>query len=510
MKYVCYDIRGIQSFIFRIPKLKYIIGGSALIDQFDRETVRNLQLPEGCKCLFAGGGKGTFSCPDVSSAQAVQQKIMDCAHSIGLDIRFGCSENYVDASLNATSVYPYVPASLEGKPCPVSGLYPVLDGKSHPIIQKRFFYNGEKIFRWYENELLKNMEWPEELSAYKNGMFFHNVNDRVRDGSNDESGARGSRALGKRNRWAVICMDGNDMGSQLRAKSEELKAVAPEEMTKWLQTMSSAIDNCSREATKAGILAVIEAWANSKDDDRNLSGEEVVLPIRPIIVGGDDISVICHASYAMLFVKAVVNKFNELSKKTPEAWPATGGEITISAGVLFCSVSLPLHSAVSYAESLLASAKGHGRKFAQKGKPAVPCIDWEMVTESVIDTPAARRQRELIFMDEDINKTVCLTQRPCTLDEFEKIEELSKRYMEYPNTTLRKVLPAMQKGFYDRLAFIAKIAKRKRLVEDLAEPGFELNGCKTKWVEEGNVRSTPVIDAIQLVEEINRMEKETA
>ena len=60
--YLCYDIRGIQSFIFRIPKLKYIIGGSAVIDRFDRETIKNLMLPQGCERLFTGGGKGTFSC----------------------------------------------------------------------------------------------------------------------------------------------------------------------------------------------------------------------------------------------------------------------------------------------------------------------------------------------------------------------------------------------------------------------------------------------------------------
>ena len=34
-RYLCYDVKGIQSFIFKIPKLKYIIGGSALVDIFD-------------------------------------------------------------------------------------------------------------------------------------------------------------------------------------------------------------------------------------------------------------------------------------------------------------------------------------------------------------------------------------------------------------------------------------------------------------------------------------------
>ena len=37
--YVCYDLRAIQSYIFRVPKLKYIVGGSALVDRFDRVLV---------------------------------------------------------------------------------------------------------------------------------------------------------------------------------------------------------------------------------------------------------------------------------------------------------------------------------------------------------------------------------------------------------------------------------------------------------------------------------------
>lgn len=507
MMYLCYDIRGIQSFIFKIPKLKYIIGGSALIDQFDRETVPSLNVSD-CELLYAGGGKGTFVCADAFAASRMKNVVMQKAHEIGLDIRFGVSEDYVDASRNATEVFPFVPKSLEGVPCPTSGLYPVVGDDTHPVVKKRFFHSGEKMFRWYENDLLKNMAWPESLAGYKDGTFFHNVNEKVQDGSNDEDGRRGARALGNRNRWAVICMDGNDMGSQLRIKSEELKSAAPEKMTQWLKTMSSAIDRCSREATKAGILAVIEAWANTKDDAK-LSGEDVVLPIRPIIVGGDDISVICHVSYAMLFVKTVIKKFNELSRETPEAWPATGGEITISAGVLFCPVSLPLHTAVNFAESLLASAKSRGRKTAVANKPAEASIDWESVTDSVIDSPAARRQRDLLFKDEDLNKTIRLTQRPCTLSEYEEIEKLSERYKDVSRSQLHNVLPAMRKGFYDRLAFVAEIAKRHSLACDLAEPGYELNQDQSKWIDKDGVRSTPVIDAIQLLEETSRMEKET-
>ena len=516
MKYLCYDIRGIQNFIFRIPKLKYIVGGSALIDQFDRVTVPSLKCA-GCELLFAGGGKGTFTCIDDAASDSLKKTVMEEAHKIGLDIRFGIDEDYLEASRNATAVYPFIPESLEGLPCPTSGLYPVTNGDTHWVVKKRLYKRGEKTFRWYENDLLKNMQWPANLERYKDGQFFHNVSALAENGANDEDGRKGAKALGNRNRWAVICMDGNDMGSQLRKKSESLKGESPEKMTAWLRTMSQAIDCCSREATKAGILAVINAWAGTKDDDGSLMGEDVVLPIRPIIVGGDDISVICHVSYAMLFVKTVIAKFNELSKITPEAWPATGGEITISAGVLFCPVSLPLHTAIDFAESLLASAKSRGRETAVEGKPAEPCLDWEFVTDSVIDSPAARRQRELMFLDKDLNKTIKLTQRPYTLKDYEGVvEPLVNRYAAKSDddsagiarSQLHKVLPAMRKGFYDRLAFVASIAKRHNLAQDLAEPGHEL-GKQSCWKDEATSRSTPVIDAIQLCEEDVRMKKET-
>lgn len=511
MIYLCYDIRGIQSFIFRIPKLKYIIGGSALIDRFDRETMKMLEVG-GCSCLFAGGGKGTFTCDSKENADCLKKRIMNEAHAIGLDIRFGISENYEDASKNATEVFPFIPSDLEGKPCPVSGLYPVKDGKPHPIVQKRFFNRGEKMFRWFENRLLKNL--PEE---YQKAQFFHNVADRDDSGKLDSDGALGAQVLGDRNRWAVICMDGNDMGSQMRWK---IKQCTPEEkqsgkMAEWIQKMSSAIDECSLRATIAGISAVLDEWKRSKDNPEK-EGEDMVLPIRPLVVGGDDISLLCHVSYAMTFVKTAIEKFNEISKRSEGSWPATGGQITISAGVLFCPVSLPLHTAMGFAELLLASAKNRGRQvFAEnnmENNPTPASIDWESVTDSVIDTPAARRQREMRFIDKDTGFDVRLTSRPCTVDEFLETEKLANQFKEIPVSIRHKVLPAMRKPFNERLAFVAEIAKRKDgLAEILCEKDFELKPGASMWVYDDvqKIQKTRVIDAFQLLEEEQRMSKET-
>lgn len=534
--YLCYDIRGIQSFIFRIPKLKYIIGGSALIDRFDRSVIKNLSLPDGCVCLFAGGGKGTFDCPSAGAAESLKQTILSEAHKIGVDVRFGIDENYDNASKHATDLYPFIPGDLSGAyPCNVSGLYPVAEnGREHEIVRKRLYdksmlSEGDeyKIFRYFENRLLKDTGLAQELDSANGDAleFFHNVK------ASDGDGAIGAAVLGDRNRWAVICMDGNDMGSQMTAKIKSLENDPQKgpKMSKWVQAMSSAIDNCSTEAAKAGIRAVYEAWVKSGDQQNSEGSEKFVLPVRPLVVGGDDITMICHVRYAMDFVKAAVDAFerqsiieNEKALKDSNVgesvWPATGGKITISAGVLYCPVSLPLHSAIAYTEALLASAKTGGRKVKaamvaqgeSENLPTPASIDWEHITDSVIETPAIYRQRHLYFEDGDLGKKVSLTKRPYTIADYASVEELKLRYAKVPNNIRHKVVQALAKGQNDRMAFVASIAKsQKDLAIDIAEPGFELFRQASKWSVSADEISTSVVDALQLLEEEKRMEGET-
>ena len=541
--FLCYDIRGIQSFIFRIPKLKYIIGGSAVIDRFDRETIKSLALPQGCECLFAGGGKGTFVCPSKESAEELRKIILAEAHKIGVDIRFGIDEDYDQASKHATDLYPFIPQDLSGEyPCNVSGLYPVNSPKGeHPIVKARLF-NREaprdseeyKMFRYFEHRLLETEGLAQRLAPEIADKleFFHNVAGTDDRGNYDKEGDIGAKVLGDRNRWAVICMDGNDMGSQMTdiIKSLENDPEKGAKMSRWVKAMSAAIDRCSTQAAIAGIEAVYKKWVGS-EDEQNLEGDDkFVLPMRPLVVGGDDVTVLCHVNYAIDFVEAVCDKFEQVSREENEKvlseigesiWPATGGRITISAGILYCPVSLPLHSAIAYAEALLASAKTRGRavkaELVAKGEtqpqPTPASIDWEHITDSVLQTPAIFRHRHLYFEDPDIGKNVCLTKRPYTLEEFAFVEELVNKYRDIPTSTRHKVTSALAKSQNERMAFVASIAKNhKALAQDLVEPGFEIFGSGTsKWVESPDHKeiSTSVVDAMQLLEEEMRMKEGT-
>lgn len=502
--YLCYDVKGIQSYIFKIPKLKYIIGGSALIDQFDKETMKNLQVA-GTQHIFSGGGKGTFRCESREHAEVLKQKIIASAHEIGLDIRFGQDASFSQAAQHADVLYSFVPEMHDGYPCPESGLYPIKQGnKSHPVIRKRLYRSGEKIFRRFENTLLPEILIPGKSSD--DLEFFHNVNSEEADGK------AGASAIGNRNRWAVISMDGNDMGMQFRAQVKN--GLSPDEMQTWIQEMSRSLDDITMTAASAGTQRVVSEWAGSDEGKKAvLRKGKLTLPIRPLVVGGDDIVVLCHCAYAITFVKEVMRMFELASNKKSHMWPATNGRLTITAGILFAPVTLPLHTAIPYSESLLASAKSRGRKNMKSNAASPACIDWEQITDTVVDNPAAKRQRELLFFDEEINRIVKLTRRPYTMEEFSTVERIAHNYghdrrHRLPRSLRHKILPALQKGYALRLAFSARIKKNHPALFDAIN---EFDMAKSSWEfnEDKTEQSLKIIDALMLLEENSRMEKET-
>jgi len=508
MRYLCYDVKGIQSFIFAVPRLKYIVGGSILIDEFDRVTIPRLACDEANR-LFSGGGKGVFTCKSQMVAQGIKTKILAAAHDVGLSVAIGESDDYSEAAQCADRFYPFMPSEneLDGHPCSASGLYPVVatpqsDG-THPVIQKRIFQKRNLIRRQLENRLLTDFNIPQVTTQAQNGLveFFHDISDE-----NDE-GRRALGALGGRHRWAIICMDGNDIGSQFR----HFNSTNPSEteMQEWVRAMSESLDKCSLHASSQACQEVIRQWASDQRRVENATTSDgtVILPIRPVVVGGDDIVVLCHAGYAIDFVKEACRAFSEESirqgESHPNLWSATGGRLTISAGVLFCPIPLPLHMAIPYTESLLGSAKGEGRKHAQDGHPSPACIDFEVITETMLDTVADRRNRELRFIDGDSGAQIELTQKPYRLDDFLNQQQQIQNLQKIPRSIRQQLLPSLRAGESDRMIFRSRIRKRHPgLYERLDESTWNTHQDQ---VSKLNVLSTPLIDQFEILEEMHRM-----
>ena len=250
--YLCYDIRGIQSFIFQIPRLKYIIGGSARVDRFDRRIVPRLAAESGWDLICAGGGKGAFRAASQEQCDSIQASIIAAVREFGADVRFGRHEVYSEAAHCTDRLFPYLPDNLKGHPCKESGLYPVEGGDVHEVVRARDWSCGEHIPRWFEEQLLESgeVELPLGLGVGPLG-FMRDVDE----------GTPGFGVLGKRNRWAVICMDGNDMGSQFRWMTDTNRDEAA--MIPWVKEVGKALDTSSRKACLAGMKRVLAAWVDT-------------------------------------------------------------------------------------------------------------------------------------------------------------------------------------------------------------------------------------------------------
>ncbi len=158
-------------------------------------------------------------------------------------------------------------------------------------------------------------------------------------------------------------------------------------------------------------------------------------------------------------------------------WEKNGGVLSISAGVLFTKTSLPLHSAIPYAESLLAHAKSRFRPTESQTEsdpntPIPSSIDWEIVTDSMIDHPARRRQRECRFIDEDIGALLQLTRRPYRLGSirsndphvpsFESLQQSSVEVLrKLPRSVAGDLAQAMRLPWAQRAQRLLAMSKNK-------------------------------------------------
>lgn len=118
---------------------------------------------------------------------------------------------------------------------------------------------------------------------------------------------------------------------------------------------SAALDECS-------IKAAVHGLKNLQNKADSVHSSQRKIPLIPLILGGDDLTVICDGEYAIKFTYDFLTEFenqtaqNNLIKSI--AQKAFGVErLGICAGVAIIKPHFPFHQAYDLAESLLKSAK---------------------------------------------------------------------------------------------------------------------------------------------------------
>jgi hypothetical protein len=147
-----------------------------------------------------------------------------------------------------------------------------------------------------------------------------------------------------KNSWiAVIHADGNGLGSVIQNVGETLMKESK------FSAFSNAIETATKNAVQKAFKDVV-----SKDYDPRYR-----YPIRPVVLGGDDLTVIIRADLALEFTKVFLQEFEITSREEFEALGLAGYEkgITACAGIAYVKESYPLHYALNLAEELCGDAK---------------------------------------------------------------------------------------------------------------------------------------------------------
>ena len=292
----------------------------------------------------------------------------------------------------------------------------------------------EVVSRWSPDD---PDTWPKEMERLHEDPF------QLEGAFQDLPQAANSQGtLASLSSVGVIHIDGNGVGAIMRDLGEAFNTVegdlsnlkpaaywreenpcTPDEnnIFQWfIMEVNYRLDGIVKEAV-ARSWADVEYLAN--DDDIDL------VPVVPVLVGGDDVTVYTDGRYAIPFAEAYIHHYEKLTKddsllsvlaivaggkktdaperdcfKIEDYIIQEPGPLTASAGVAIVGRNFPFHIAYDLAEELVSRGKKLGKK-----KREVPCstIDFHVLRDATVLDP-----------EDTLNEHKGRTQRPFLIGHY--------------------------------------------------------------------------------------------
>ena len=204
------------------------------------------------------------------------------------------------------------------------------------------------------------------------------------DGSGDENESSAVGALPSRreaaplSKIAVIHIDGNGVGGVMRDLAKTKDSVDENVFNEQVgcgrddpDSLRRFLLNINERLQRAVEMAFAGAWADiarMAERDAGAAGRPyTAVPVVPVIVGGDDVTVITSGDYALPFAARYLGRYEEETEKDPllrHLTPPSGsrtGPMTAAAGVAVVRRNFPFHLAYGLAEKLVDGAKAVGK-----------------------------------------------------------------------------------------------------------------------------------------------------
>jgi len=212
------------------------------------------------------------------------------------------------------------------------------------------------------------------------------------------------RTRGQTSLRAVVHVDGNSIGDSIRMWLNRCIEGPVEddrvrrEYREWSQALTdcgNAVLKCLAERVGDSVTRPVNSSAYVLDGtpphlsfpldcldhiSEDSNGCTVFLPLIPVLLGGDDLTFLCHGRIGLDLAVAALREFERAGVGIPHLGDEGGKlHLTACAGVALVKAHAPFHRSYELAESLCRSAKEKRRKsIKESGGPSGSWLDWHV------------------------------------------------------------------------------------------------------------------------------------
>lgn len=370
-------VQGIQGFIFKTNELKHIVGASELVEQICKSDFDEFAKNGDSVVRAAGNIKFIFDRKEdcQKAVREFPKKVMTKAPGITIsqavvafDDDFGKAIDDLEALLKEQRNKPSrsVTSGLIGiKRANNTGL-PVACVKK---VGEKEIYIDEPTLKKEGSQNIKGLcEKSFGKETFIEKKIAYNISD-----------------ITDKNDWiAIIHADGNGLGKVVQAVGKQ-KDVFKE--------FSQKLDLATEEAANHAFIMV-----SNKFKDKQ------IIPIRPVVLSGDDMTVIIRGDLAIDYAKAFISAFEEKTKehlgvllRREQVFAEDKDYLTACAGIAFIKSSYPFYYGYQLAEGLCGEAKKDTKAIYGADTNYLPpsCMMFHKVQDSFISDYKAIVEREL-------------------------------------------------------------------------------------------------------------------
>lgn len=482
-----YDVSGIQEYIFQSSRMRENIGASSIVgrvlkeqlpqvlNELKEEQERNVVLDWEQQKTFAfttdstvdieivynGGGNAMVAFRNVEDFHTVNEmlslRLLQVSYSLHLAIAAVESDgvNFVADKKRLDQRLTEVKARML-RPRPI-GAFPFSEQEARSGLPITSYdqHTGHNVSTMQKLKLSQGHQDVKDSKNSASNRWAVEMEDLVRQREEDSY-------------VAVVHIDGNGMGKQIRSRMEQWEAsYSYAEAVCAMRALSSSITARFRDTFEELIAELIDSlpadhWVASREK----------LPIRPLILDGDDLTFVCLGEWGLPLAAKLLEK---LHMETSQSGKSEEVSMSACAGVAFVHSHYPFNLAYEISEDCCKSAK---QARLEAGEEHGSYIAFEVVRGSQLDKEAGKRQSYRVGQGQMGDR------------DYAKLDQYMRQITvtNWPRWRLEKLYEAI-KGQPELLQLYVKECESR---------GYSLRSLGVDKDEEINTRPTSLLDALEL------------